>query len=307
MDVCFAPIVLFVYSRPEHTRRVIEALAANRGAEKSKLLIFSDGPKNDTTIRNVQKVREYIRSINSMNIFSQVIIHESETNKGLANSIIDGVSLVLKEYDRVIVLEDDVITAPDFIEYMNNALSYFKDNGLIWSISGYSHQIKLPKGYNNDIYLSYRACSCAWGTWRDRWEKVDWQVRDYEKFKKNYLARMAFNRGGADLSKMLDYQMQGKIDSWAIRWCYSQFKHGMLTVYPVISRVKNIGFDGSGTHSGISTKWEVNIYCEKRPYRFENVKINSKITKEFKKIYKIKKIEYAKAAIRKLINFIIKK
>jgi len=306
MNTYIAPIVLFVYSRPEHTRRVIEALAANKGADKSKLFIFSDGPKNDTTARNVEKVREYIRSINSMNMFSQVIIHESETNKGLANSIIDGVSLVLKEYDRIIVLEDDIITAPDFIEYMNDALSYFKDNYLIWSISGYSPPLNLPKGYNHDIYLSYRACSWGWGTWKDRWEKVDWKVRDYEQFKKHHLARMAFNRGGADLSKMLDYQMQGKIDSWAIRWCYSQYKHGMLTVYPVISRVKNIGLDGSGTHGVISTEWGDKIYCQKKPCKFENIELNSKIIKEFRKVYKIKKREYAKAAVRKLINFMIK-
>ncbi|MGB9612872.1 MAG: sugar transferase [Candidatus Margulisiibacteriota bacterium] len=305
MKTPVAPIVLFVYARPEHTKQTIEALALNRGADKSILIIFSDGPKSEDLAENVKKVRQYLHSIIEKKIFRQVYIYESQRNKGLANSIIDGVTRVFSEYDSVIVLEDDLVTAPDFIEYMNDALIYYKDNPLIWSISGYTPPIKLPKGYNHDIYLSYRACSCGWGTWKDRWEKVDWEVKDYSRFRRNLFERMAFNKGGSDMSKMLDYQMEGKIDSWAIRWCYSQFKHNMLTVYPVVSRIKNIGLDGSGTHKVTSTKWDVEISYQNSPCKFENVAINPKIIKEFRKKYNVEKGEYIKAALHKLWRILV--
>ena len=165
---------------------------------------------------------------------------------------------------------------------MNEALDYYETDQKIWSISGYTFKIKIPKNYQSDIYLSYRGCSCGWAIWKDRWEKVDWKVLDYQDFKSNENHRKKFNRGGRDMSNMLDSQMQGKIDSWAIRWCYAQSKLNMLTIYPTVSRIKNIGSDGTGTHRGITSKYNTVISNGNNKCEFEKLDLDKRIVEAFK-------------------------
>ena len=276
-----APIVLFVYARPEHTKNTIEALSKNELASESQLWIFSDNAKKEKAIENVEKVREYIHSIENKNLFKSVKIIEAEKNKGLANSIIEGVTKIINEYRKVIVLEDDLVASKYFIKFMNEALDFYERNDSIWSISGYNLPIEIPKDYMKEVYLSYRGCSWGWATWKDRWNTVDWKVEDYKSFKHNYFKRKRFNRGGPDMSQMLDNQMQGKCDSWAIRWCYEQSKQNKYTIYPVKSLVDNQGLDGSGTHSGNIRDFDVQLNL-KMPMLCENITINKTITKNFK-------------------------
>lgn len=280
-----APVAVFVYNRPIHTMKTIEALSRNIGAKDTEVFIFSDFAKNEAALDKVRAVREYINSEEVSTYFKSLNIIHAENNLGLANSIINGVTDLINSYNRIIVLEDDLVTSTDFLSYMNEALNYYEENKKVWSISGYTFKINYPSNYKSDIYLSYRGCSWGWATWKNRWEEVDWQVSDYHTFKNDKKSRKEFNRGGRDLSFMLDKQMEGKKDSWAIRWCYSQFKHDLLTVYPRISRVRNIGLDGSGTHSKATSKYTVDLYDAPEKCRFEYPGLNEKIIRRFKNYY----------------------
>lgn len=281
-----APVVIFVYNRPEHTIRTIESLAQNTLAKETDVFVFSDGPKNKESKKKVDEVRAYLNSKEVSGLFKSITIEESTTNKGLANSVIQGVTKILSKYETVIVLEDDLESAPDFLSFMNNSLTFYCDSKVIWSICGYTFNLKIPSDYNYDIYFSYRAGSWGWATWKDRWVNIDWNVGDYDQFKKNKKLRRKFNRGGRDMSNLLDSQMEGKIDSWAIRWGYEQFKQDKLTVYPVHSRIRNIGQDGSGTHSGTTSRFEVNLVtniyskCE-----FVSPIIDERIIRNFRNYY----------------------
>ena len=277
-----APVVIFVYARPDHTKKTIESLAKNYFADETEVYIYSDASKNKKTLQQVELVREYIKSLPQRNIFKSVKIFKAKLNKGLANSVISGVTEIIEQYGKVIVVEDDLIFSPDFLQYMNKALNYYEGYNNIWSISGYTFKIKIPKDYKNDIYLSYRGCSWGWATWKDRWEKVDWDVLDYQNFKNNKELRLKLNRGGRNMSNGLDAQMQSKIDSWAIRWCYAQSKLDMLTVYPIVSRIKNIGLDGTGTHSGITSKYNAVISNGTDKCEFEPLDLDARIVKAFK-------------------------
>lgn len=241
-------------------------------------------------------------------ILAPVIIfvyNRPEHNKGLAKSVITGVSQVIEKYGKVIVMEDDLISTEDFLQYMNDALNYYEKNQKIWSISGFNIPIKMPKDYKSDVYLSYRGCSWGWATWKDRWDKVDWDVTDYDEFKKNKRLRKKLNRGGRDMANMLDLQMEGKIDSWAIRWCYSQSKQDMFTVYPVKSRIRNIGLDGSGTHSGVTSHYDVVLRQETQKCKFDNPGLNKEILNRFQNHY-ISPLDYYLINFKKIIKRLLR-
>jgi len=277
-----SPVVIFVYSRLEHTKKTIKSLTKNYFAEETEVYIYSDAAKNEKLIEKVKLVRKYIDSLPQRNLFKSVKIIKAKSNKGLANSIILGVSEIIERYGKVIVVEDDLVSAPDFLQYMNGALDFYEGDNKIWSICGYTFKMNIPTDYKHDVYLSYRGGSWGWATWKNRWEKVDWKVTDYQIFKKNKTIRSRFNRGGCDMANMLDLQMQGKIDSWAIRWCYAQSKLGMLTVYPIVSRIRNIGLDGTGTHSGTISKFDVILNNGNNKCKFETVKLDRRIVKSFR-------------------------
>lgn len=242
----FAPICLFTYNRVDKTIQTVTALKKNFLAKQSDLIIFSDGPKNEDLNEQILKLRSYLKTITG---FKSLEIHESKENKGLANSIIGGVNMVIKNYGRVIVLEDDLITTPNFLHFMNQALDFYEGEKKVYSISGYSMKLKSLKDYPADFYLGLRASSWGWGTWQERWQNVDWEVQDFNKFKWDLIRQYRFMKGGSDLPFMLRKQMRSKIDSWAIRWCYHQFKYGLFTVFPAKSKIKNIGFGKAATHT----------------------------------------------------------
>jgi hypothetical protein len=249
------------------------------------LYIFSDGYKNDLDELDVIKVREYLKTIKG---FKSVTIIESEKNKGLASSIISGVTKIIEQYGKVIVVEDDLIVSNDFLEYMNKALDFYNEDNKIWSISGYSPNLPCLKDLNDDVYFTVRSSSWGWATWKNRWDSIDWNISDFEELKNDKQSIKKFNQGGNDLFKMLELQVLNKIDSWAIRWCYAQFKHKAYAVFPKKSKVINDGFlDGMGTHnSGIDKKWLTGLSDKK--VKFCDLKVDKIILECFRKFHNLK-------------------
>lgn len=243
-----SPVVLFAYNRPDHTRRTLESLAANSLAKDSELYVFSDGPRPGADPGPVEEVRACLRAGAIEPRFRRVEIVAAPGNQGLARAIIGGVSGVMARHGRAIVLEDDAVPSADFLAFMNAALDFYADDPKVWSIGGFSFDLNLPDGYPHSVYPVGRTSSYAWGCWRDRWDRIDWDIRGYRRFRYHPWARRAFNRFGNDRSSMLDAQMLGDINSWAIRFCYNMHVRGMFTIVPVHTKIHNIGFDGSGTH-----------------------------------------------------------
>jgi hypothetical protein len=246
-----APILIFTYKRLEPLKLTIAALQKNAQSAQSDVYIFSDGPKGEKDVEQVDKVRAYIKTIGD---FGSLTIKEAEKNKGLANSIIDGVTEILTFSDRVIVLEDDLLTTSNFLSFMNAALTKYEDSPTVFSISGYSLDLGTDESHDSEVYFLNRGWSWGWATWKDRWSQVDWQVKDYESFKRDKQKRKDFAKGGSDLNKMLREQMEKSLDSWAIRWFYHQYKIKGLTLYPLKSKVYNNGFDNLATHTNGSDK-----------------------------------------------------
>ena len=276
-----APVVLFVYNRLDHTMNVIESLKNNILADDTDLYVFSDAAKTEKAQNSVGAVREYIRKTDWRKNFRNVTVVEAEENKGLAKSIIGGVTGVLKKYGKVIVIEDDLVLSPHFLQYMNGALEYYQDAPEVWSISGYSFPMKSLKRYEHDVFYSYRGTSWGWATWLDRWEMTDWDVKDFPKLMSDKEWQKRFNRGGNDLTQMLKAQMEGRINSWAIRWVFAQSNLEMYTVYPKHSYILNDGCDGSGTHVGNTDDYITDIEHSKLDCNFERLEIDQRIAREF--------------------------
>jgi len=267
--------------------QTIEALRDNYLADRSDLYIFSDAPKNVNAKVAVESVRAYIRNVTG---FKSVTIIERPENYGLARSIITGVTEIMDRFGKVIVLEDDLLTATNFIEFMNQSLNKYEDNQKVWSISGFSFNLRYRDDYSFDGVFGIRASSWGWATWRDRWNKVDWQVADYQEFKSNTKSQRVFNKGGSDLSGMLNDQMNGRINSWAIRFCYAQFKNNGYDFFPVKSKVKSIGFGGDATNTrGMGSRFETTLdESAKRRFLFpDRAIVEPYILRQFRKRFSI--------------------
>lgn len=247
----YAPVLLFVYNRPIHTKRILSSLEACDGKQNHDLFIFADGMKDEASEenkKNIVRVRKIIKRYESSSTFKNCVCKEAYTNKGLANSIIQGVSDIISRYGTVIVLEDDLIVKKDFLDYMQRGLEYYRRQKKVGAISGFTFSIPKIQISNHDVYMSKTGNSWGWATWVDRWVGTDWDVKTYQSFKDNVKKRAAFDKTQAGISKMLDMQMNGEIDSWAVRWDYSFFLRGLYTIYPKHSRIINTGLDGSGVH-----------------------------------------------------------
>jgi hypothetical protein len=238
-----APVILFVYNRPWHTQQTIEALQKNELAKESELFIYSDAPKNDEAMSSVEEVRDYLESVDG---FKLVTIIKREENFGLANSIIDGVTDIVNRYGKVIVLEDDLVTSPYFLWFMNEALEFYKDEKKVWHISGWNYPI--DSDGLDDVFL-WRVMNCwGWATWDDRWKHYDRDVdKTIESFSKKDIK--AFNLEGVfNFWYQVVANKNGAINTWAIFWYATIFKKGGLCLNPTKTFVSNIGHDGSGEH-----------------------------------------------------------
>ncbi len=252
----YTPVALFTYKRPEHTEATLRALGQNTLASATDLVIYCDGPKREEDRPSVEAVRRLVHQVSG---FASVRIIERECNIGLANSITSGVTDILQTHESIIVIEDDLVTSPHFLEYMNAALIHYKNDPKAFSIGAYNFPIKtmpIPSDYSWDTYASFRCCSWGWATWTDRWKRVDWGMGYYSAFMRDQAAQEAFNRGGPDMTGLLKLQHEGRIDSWAIRFCYAHHTNRMHCIYPIKTLVQNIGLDNSGSHCGVDPRRE---------------------------------------------------
>jgi len=245
-----APIVLFAYKRPAHTLATLEALAACELADQSRLYIYCDGPKTPDDRALTEEVQAVARS---RQWCAEVEVVAREQNRGLAASVIAGVTELCDKYGRVIVLEDDLVVAPNFLRYMNDALDRYVDEPRVMQISGHMFDAALDIG-TDALFMPF-VTTWGWATWSRAWAHFDPAMGGYDKLRVDARRRRRFNIDGAyNYFDMLERQRAGVIDSWGIRWNLSVFENDGLVLYPKRSLVDNRGFDGSGTHCGVTEK-----------------------------------------------------
>lgn len=245
----YTPIVIFAFNRLDVLKNCILSLQMNTESRDSDLFVFVDGarPHKKEEGLLVKEVQDFVKTITG---FKSLHYQFAEKNMGLAPSVITGVTEIINQYGKAIVVEDDLFVSKNFLAYMNKGLIMYKDNPQVFSICGYSSRVKRPNGYEYDAYFCTRSSSWGWATWKDRWDSVDWNLREWKNHKKN--ARNFNKWGGSDCWKMLNDWRNGRNSSWAIRFCYAQFLQDGLSLFPLVSKVGNEGFDGRGTHG---KKW----------------------------------------------------
>ena len=249
-----APVALFTYNRPFHTRQTVEALQRNDLAEETDLVVVSDGPRTPSAAQAVREVRSYARTISG---FRSVTVVERPTNLGLAGSIIEGVTAVVRDRGRVIVLEDDLLTSPYFLRFMNAGLELYERDERVISIHGYMYPMRAP--FPETFFL--RGADCwGWATWGRGWALFEPDGRKLLAQVRHRRLEREFDLDGAyAYTRMLSDQIRGRNDSWAIRWHASAFLKGKLSLNPARSLVLNIGIDESGTHCGSSRAFHVDL------------------------------------------------
>lgn len=294
-------IVIFAFNRPDLLQHTLIALADNDLADKASVTCFCDGPRHEKDESGTRAVRELAKKAQG---FAAVEVVERPKNMGCAASIIDGLTEMFRLHERLIVIEDDIVTSPYALRFLSEGLDRYADNEKVFNIAAWTppHIARnLPAEYPYDVYAIPRLNCWGWASWRDRFQDIDWSVKDYQIFKNSPQLRKAFNAGGDDLSLMLDDQMQGKIDAWGIRADYARFKKNMLGINPVRSYALNIGM-GSGTHTTTATTyWDSDISLAMEHPRFmEDVSIDARILETYLACYKGQKRSLPVRAINKL-------
>ncbi len=276
-----APILLFAYNRPRHLQHTVEALTHNPLAQESELFVFSDGARTEDDREDVELVRSYIHTIEGFKTVHRI---ERDRNYGLAANIIDGVTDIVNRYGRVIVLEDDLVTAPGFLQFMNDALDTYADEPRVGHIQAYdfTQNPHLP-----ETFLIKFTGSWGWATWQRAWQHFnpDGQYLLNELHRRHLTRRFDFN-GKYGFTRMLRRQVEGKNNSWAIRWNASLFLQDILSLNVGRSLVQNEGFDGSGTHCGADHLYEARLYKERlRVEKISPVTENLEARKIFERYY----------------------
>lgn len=307
-DLFPAPIVLFVYKRAQHTRATLAALANNLLAADSDLYVFCDGPKGAQDTSAIEETRAVVRQARG---FRSVTLIERESNRGLASSVIEGISQMFSRFDQLIVLEDDLVTSRHFLTFMNSALGHYRDDHNVFSVTGHTFStavLEIPDQYNWDTYVGYRCSSWSWGTWRDRWEKIDWGMNYFPKFIRDPRRQAEFNLGGEDLTSMLSRQYEKKIDSWAIRFSFAHYVNDSRCVYPTRTLVRNIGLDSSGTHTRLDRRFiHLSLEDDWLPRKFcPTDHMNEAITNNFRAIFHVPPVPLVLRIKRKVDRIVVK-
>lgn len=249
-----SPVALFAYRRPEHLRRVVESLRANPEAAETDLYIYCDAARGPSDQSDVAAVTSYADTVSG---FQTITVIKRDKNFGLSKSIIDGVTRMCDEYGKVIVLEDDLVTSPYFLNYMNNALNCYESDEKVISVHGYMYPViaEIPETF----FLRDPGC-WGWGTWKRGWDLFEADGKKLrEQLNVGGFGREFNFSDSYDYMGMLNAQIAGRNDSWAVRWYASAFLLNKLTLYPGKSLVRNIGHDGSGWHGGKSDKFSVEL------------------------------------------------
>lgn len=309
-----APICLFVFNRPLHTKKVLDSLFTNKEAKDSVIYIFSDGPPEDASIEILESINLTRQIINNENRFQNLKIFESKYNFGLANSIIKGVTEVCNLYGNVIVLEDDIILSPYCLKYFNDALEFYKNSNKIGAICAYSYPFKYDSEMPETYFLNYNSC-WGWATWKRSWDNFEHDsIKLYNAIKQNKsISKFDFDDSCNHMEMLKDHILR-KNNSWAIRWAATLFLNGQLSLFPAKSLVENIGFDGSGVHSSNSLPYTINKANNFVSFfpnlEIENIIIRKSLVVFFRKIRKLNKITRIKRILSyspmKILSKIIK-
>ena len=294
-----APIVLFVYNRPWHTSQTINSLKQNFLANKSDLIIFSDGAKTPHQVKNVLEVRKILKQVKG---FKSVKVIEQKNNIGLASSIINGVTDVINQYQKVIVMEDDMLTSPHFLSFMNDALHIYEPYEKVMHISGYMYPVD-NKNLNNTFFIKPGTC-WGWATWKRAWKyfkkDTDYLIDTFDK-------KMIYE---FNLDDAYDYFAQvrnnklGKINTWAIYWYANIYLQDGLSLHPSSSFVKNIGHDGYGENCIKSNAYDVEL-CLEYPIKFSKKLVEDILAREvLRNYFKTIKISYVNRIIKKLQSIV---
>lgn len=290
-----APVVLFVYNRTWHAEQTLDALMQNELADHSVLYIYADGPKENATEEQLNKIQEVRHLIRSKQWCREVNIIEAEKNKGLADSIINGVTEIVNKYGKIIVLEDDLITSKGFLKYMNDALLKYENEERIMQVSGYIFPINC-EAKNAALLLPFTT-SWGWATWKKSWQYFDPSAKGYEELKTNKSLSLLFDLDGTyPYTQMLITQMEGKsLSSWAIRWWWAVFIKKGIVIYPDKSLIENIGFGQDATHTiqknpFENSDFEINYFIKHFP---NSIKLDLSAYNEIQKNFQLK-IGYSK-------------
>ncbi len=292
MNMEKTPVLLLTYNRDEELRNALANLASSIDSDRYDLFIHIDAPnifrdEDDGCHKRIQNcIKEYSDKFRRVNVL------EEEYHCGLANSVISSVSEVINKYGKIIVIEDDLFLSKDCLNFLNDALTYYENDKSIWSVTGYTPPLESKNNLASDVYFSYRSSSWAWATWKDRWDDIDWEVSDFDEFINDVSLQEDFCRGGYDLPQMLTRQMYGLIDSWAVRWCYSQTKKNMLSVFPKNSRAMHV-FSEKSTHVMEVVKNEA-FSDDGTGYSFVEPYIDDEVTKEFAQSFSITRSQWEK-------------
>lgn len=298
-----APIVLFTYNRLDHLKLTIKNLKKNYLADSSELIIFSDGPKNYSDKKKISYIRRYLKKIKG---FKKISIKEREKNYGLSKNIIKGISEILKDSKKIIIIEDDLIVNRYFLKYMNKGLNLYEKNKNVASIHGYVYPIKDIKSKIQSNTFFIKGADCwGWATWKRAWMEFDSDGKRLLHKLKNKKKIKEFNfNDNYDYFKMLLDQVNNKNDSWAIRWYASCFLKNMYTLYPVNTFVKNIGIDKTGQNSKFDLLNLGNKRFNKTFYNIKKEKVleSQIVRKKFEDFFKKKKLFKIKNIIKNFLN-----
>lgn len=297
-----SPIIIFTYNRLDHLDTLFKSLEQNDLFLKSKLFVFSDGPKNETDLKKIEKIRTYLKK---KLIFCNSEIIERSSNFGLSKNVIRGIDQIFEVYNQAIILEDDLEVSPFFLNYMNDALNLYANSENVASISGYMYPIN-PKKFSDSYFFLNLVESWGWGTWKRAWKNFE---TDGIKLKKKIDEKKLVDKfnfsSGISYYKMLNDNINGLNDSWAVRWYASVFLKNMLTLFPNTSFVKNIGMDNSGENCNYTTVYDSSINLNYKPLKkidcLELV-TNRYVLKSF--FYKTKYKRYLETIINKLKRFL---
>ncbi len=307
MMLKIAPIVLFAFNRPDHLERTLDALSSNYGASESQLTIFCDGPRTEEEREKTDAVRKVAHEAAG---FASATVVEREKNMGCADSVIDGLNYMFARHDSLIVMEDDILSSPYTLQFLNEGLRLYKHNEKVFSIAAWVPPVIAPSvspNYEYGVCAIPRASCWGWASWRDRFENLDWEVSDYEEFKNSPAMRKAFSVGGDDVVPMLEDQIKSKINSWAIRADYARFKKDQVTIHPTVSYTTNIGME-SGTHCTTFTDKYDNDISKALPLEnicwVKNVLVDTAILKHFHNFYSPKQPFSLKNAVCNVLKAI---
>ena len=273
-----APVLIVTYDRLGHLKKTISSLQSNIHAKQTDLFIASDFQRSDSEANKVAAVRGYLKTIGG---FKSVTVFAREKNYGVVDNCNLALQVILDKFDRFIIMNDDLVTAPGFLKFINEAFYRYGENEKLFSVTGYCPPIKIPSSFEFDAFFLARMSAWGCGMTKDRYESVCEITRqEFDEFNDNKELSRAFVKGGGeDMLLMLRDVAYGSLEAWDVRCMYTQFKNDQYTVYPAQSLVLNIGFDGTGMHCGNTERFDVRLSDKIKFFFPDEIIVNPRIVK----------------------------